>query len=311
MTRDDDRPPVWRRYLRLVRADSVSDVHDELAFHLQSTIEELIASGMSAEAAIKAAREKFGDVDGISKTLYNLSEERERTMDRSEWWASVKQDVVFGLRQLRKSPGFTVVALLTLALGIGANSAIFSVVNAVMLAPLPYANADRIIDLREQVGPSFNAVTFGNYVSWTQRAKSFDAIAAYWQAGSKTLTGSGDPVRISGDQTTGNFWKVFYIKPTAGSYFGEEDAREGAAPVVVLSAALWHNRFAGDPEIIGKTITLNGAPTRVVGVAPQDYVVSGSEERIWTPLIIPARRANDHSDHELAVAGILRRGVTT
>jgi putative ABC transport system permease protein len=309
MTRDDDQPPAWRRYLRLVRADSAGDVADELAFHLQSTIDELITSGMSRDLAIKTAREKFGDVDRISETLYNLSEERERTMDRSEWWASVKQDVVFGVRQLRKSPGFTLVALLTLALGIGANSAIFSVVHAVMLSPLPYANADRIIALREQNGPSANVVTFGNSVTWTQRAKSFDAITAYWPAGSKTLTGKGDPVRINGDQATGNYWKVFYIKPTAGSYFTEDDAREGAAPVVVLSAALWNNRFGGDPAIIGKSITLNGTPTRVVGVAPQEYVVSGPEERIWTPLIIPADRANDHGDHELSVAGILRRGV--
>ena len=144
---DDDRVPAWRRYLRLTRSSNAGDVDDELAFHLQSTIDEYIAAGMTRDEASEAARRKFGDVDGISKTLYNLSEQRERTMDRSEWWASIKQDVVFGLRQLRKSPGFTAIALLTLALGIGANSAIFSVVYAVLLSPLPYGNSDRVLSV--------------------------------------------------------------------------------------------------------------------------------------------------------------------
>jgi predicted permease len=308
---DDDRDPPWRRYLRLTHSDSAGDVDDELAFHIQSAIDEYVAAGMTHDEARAAARRRFGDVVGISQTLYTLSEQRERTMDRSDWWASIKQDVVFGLRQLRKSPGFTAVALLTLALGIGANSAIFSVVHAVLLSPLPYANSERVLKLYEQNGDSYNAVTFGNYVSWTERAKSFDAIAAWWFGGSKTLTGVGDPVRISGIQTTGNYWKVLYAKPLLGGYFGEADARQGAAPVVVLSAALWRNRFGGDPSITGKTITLNGTPTRVVGVAPPEYVVGGPAELIWTPLVIPAQRAADHKDHELSVAGLVRRGVTS
>ena len=307
---DEDRVPLWRRYLRFARSDSAGDVADELAFHIQSTIDEYVTAGMTREEASEAARRKFGDVDGISKTLYNLSEQRERTMDRGEWWASIKQDVVFGLRQLRKSPGFTAIALLTLALGIGANSAIFSVVHAVLLSPLPYANSDRVLSLLEQNGQSYNSVTFGNYVSWTERAKSFDAIAAWWYGGGKTLTGAGDPVRISGIQTTGNYWKVLYLKPLAGTYFSDEDAKEGAAPVAVLSAALWRNRFSGDPSIVGKTISLNGTPTRVLGVAPAEYIAGGPAELIWTPLIIPAQRAADHKDHELSVAGMVRRGVT-
>jgi putative ABC transport system permease protein len=307
---DEDRVPLWRRYLRFARSDSAGDVADELTFHIQSTIDEYVTAGMTREEASEAARRKFGDVDDISKTLYNLSEQRERTMDRSEWWASIKQDIAFGLRQLRKSPGFTAIALLTLALGIGANSAIFSVVYAVLLSPLPYANTDRVLSLYEQNQDSYNAVTFGNYVSWTQRAKSFDEIAAWWFGGGKTLTGVGDPVRISGVQTTGNYWKVLYIKPLAGAYFTESDAREGAAPVAVLSAALWRNRFGGDPSIVGKSIVLNGTPTRVLGVAPPEYIVGTQGERIWTPLIIPAERVADHKDHELSVAGLVRRGVT-
>jgi hypothetical protein len=227
---DDDREPPRRRYLGLTRSNAPRDVDDELAFHLQSAIDEYLAAGMTLDQARDAARRKFGDVEGISRMLYNLSDERERTMNRGEWWASVKQDILFGLRQLRKSPGFTAIALLTLGLGIGANSAIFSVVHAVLLSPLPYANVDRVVTLLEANQQSYNAVTFGNYVTWTQRAKSFDAIAAWWYGGSKTLTGTGDPVRLTGIQTTGNYWKVLYIKPVAGTYFTDDDAREGAAP---------------------------------------------------------------------------------
>lgn len=309
-THDEPRTPAWRRYLRLLRPNAAGDVDDELAFHLQSTIDEYVAAGLSPQAARDAARRKFGDVDRIANTLYTLSQQRERTMNRSEWWHSVKQDVAFALRQLRKSPGFTIVALLTLALGIGANSAIFSVVNAVMLAPLPYANSGRVLRLWERFDGDPNAVTFGNYGSWT-RARSFEAIAAWWSgAGSTTLTGRGDPVRIEGTLATASYWRVFQIKPVLGSYFGEDDAREGASPVVVLSAALWQNRFGGDSSIVGKSIMLGGTPTRVVGVAPQAYILDETPERIWMPLIMTPKRLADHRDHELSAAGLVKRGVS-
>ena len=313
MTTGDDRDPVWRRYLRLTRSNSANDVDDELTFHLQSTIDEYVAGGLTLDEARAAARRKFGDIEGISQTLYNLSEQRERTMNRGEWWESLKQDIVYGLRQLRKSPGFTIVALLTLALGIGANSAIFSVVHAVILAPLPFANGGRILSLREQDGELARETTFGNYVSWREQAKSFDAIAAWWYTGGGTLLGAGEPTNISGVQASASYWKVFSIKPVLGRYFTEQDEQEGAPPVGVLSEALWRGRFGGDSSIVGKTINLSGVQIQVLGVAPQDYLVTrptiGAQEVIWRPLIISAQRRSDHADHELQAAGLVREGV--
>ena len=182
--------------------------------------------------------------------------------------------------------------------------------HAVLLAPLPFANSDRLLNLREQSGGGTNAVTFGNYGTWVQRATNFEAIGAWWGAGGKTLTGFGDPTPIAGNQATASYWKAMYIKPVLGSYFTDDDARQGAAPVVVLSEALWRNRFAADPSIIGKSLMLSGTPTRVIGVAPNDYVLGATLERIWTPLIISAARLADHKDHELTVVGLVKRGVS-
>src|SRR6185437_4418773 len=132
--------------LRFRRENSAADVDEELAFHFSSAVDELIAKGMSRAEAETIARERFGDVRRITNTLYTLSEQRERTMARTEWLDAIKQDLAFGFRQLRKSPAFTAIAVLTLALGIGANSAIFSVVYSVVLNPLPFANGDRIVE---------------------------------------------------------------------------------------------------------------------------------------------------------------------
>src|SRR6185437_9557761 len=152
MISDDDRVPAWRRYLRLTRENTAGDVDDELAFHLQSTIDEYVAAGMSVDDARALARAKFGNLEQISQTLHTLSRQRERRMTRVDVIDSLKQDVVFGLRQLRKSPAFTLVAVLTLGVGIGANSAIFSVVRSVLMRPLPFANADRVVRLSQMNG---------------------------------------------------------------------------------------------------------------------------------------------------------------
>lgn len=308
--RDDDRLPAWRRYLRFWRRNSAADVEDELRFHLESTVDELMAAGMSAEAAHDAARRKFGDVDGISKTLYSLSERRERHMTRAEWLDAVRQDLVYGLRQLRKSPAFTAVAVITLALGIGANSAIFSVVYSVLLRPLPYANADRVFTFAEQNGSgSMCCLPYGNFDTWRREATSFEAIGATAGGRPMTLTGQGDPVPIPIVSASASYWKAMFIPPALGSYFTEADDRQGAPNVVVISYAMWQNRFGRDHGIIGRSITLDGRSYAIVGVASPQYVLFPPAEKVWVPLAPQGWRSSDFKDHELRVYGLLKGGV--
>jgi predicted permease len=309
----DDRVPAWRRYLRLLRDDGASDVDDELFFHLQSTIDEYVAAGLSRRDAEEAARRQFGDVDRTRATLYTLTEQRERRMERSEWFDTLKQDVVFGLRQLRRAPGFTIVAVLTLALGIGANAAIFSVVNSVMLRPLPFADTDRIVRLSQRNGNgAMGSIPFGNFDTWQREATGFEAMGAYWGGGRSTLTGQGDPVSVRRFGASAGYWKVLNIPPVLGRYFTADEDRAGGPPVAVLSSSLWRNLFSGDPNILGRSITLGGTAYTVVGVASSDYLQDGGNaEAIWVPLAPPASRLSDFSDHEPNVYGLVKRGVST
>ncbi len=307
----DPRVPAWRRYLRFWRANPASDVREELDFHFQSAIDELVASGLTPDRARDAARRTFGDVDGITTTLYTLSEQRERRMQRGEWWQTIKQDVVYGIRQLRKSPGFTATAILTLALGIGANSAIFSVVYSVLLRPLPYDNSPRIVALSQHNGNGgFAYMPFGNYFSWRDESRSFDALGATMGPGRLTLTGAGDPMPLPVLFASADYWKTEFIPPVLGRYFSRDEDRFGAPKVAVLSYALWQSRFNGDHSVLGKTIVLQGQPYEVIGVAPANYILAPPAEMAFVPLAAPPERFRDFGDHELRVYGLLRPGVT-
>lgn len=308
---DDERNPAWRRYLRLVRPNAAGDVDDELAFHFQSAIDEFIAAGMTPADARDAARKKFGDVDRITQTLYTLSEQRERHMQRTEWLDTIKQDVVFALRQLRKSPAFTAVAVLTLALGIGANTAIFSVVYSVLLRPLPFANANRVVMVSQLGGQdTLCCAPFGNWNAWRTQSRDFVALGATWGARPLTLTGHGEPTSVTTVLASSDYWRAMFIPPVLGRYYRDDEDRESNSAVVVLSEAMWHAQFNGDSSVIGKTIVLNAQPRQVIGIAPQEYVLTPPAERVWIPLAPAAWRFNDFGDHELRVYGLLKPGVS-
>src|ERR1700746_2365378 len=170
----------------------------------------------------------------------------------------VLQDVRYALRQLRKSPGFTAVAVLTLALGIGANTAIFSVVNGVLLNPLPFPNANRIVSLFQDK-PDFpeGSISYPNFLDWQRDNHSFEAIAAYrWAYGS--ITGSGQAEEVPAQHVSATFFPILGVKPALGRNFNADEDRRGANPTILISEGLWKRKFSSDPNILGKPITVNG-----------------------------------------------------
>jgi putative ABC transport system permease protein len=311
MVADDDRVPAWRRYLRLTRDNAAGDVEDELAFHLQSTIDELVAGGMSIDDARAAARAKFGDLEQISRTLHTLSHQRERHMTRADLIDSLKQDVVFGLRQLRKSPAFTLVAVLTLGLGIGANSAIFSVVRSVLMRPLPFAHVDRVVRLSQRNGnDEMWSVPYGNFDAWRQQATGFEAMGAIAGGGPLTLTGQGEPLPVPTFSATAGYWQAVSMPPILGRYFSADEDRAGGRPVAVISQALWRDRFASRRDVIGRLLTINGQSYAVIGVAPDDYLLPRAPgNAIWLPVDASASQLNEFADHEWTVYALGRPDV--
>ena len=287
------------------------DVDTELSFHLEGRIEELVAKGMSRADAEAEATRRFGDRTHVEA---GGRADRRRDAQAAQRCASAStmsvRISIFAFRQLRKSPGFTLVAVLTLALGIGANTAIFSVVYTVLLKPLPYKNGDRVVRFSESMGQGWNnGITFGDYHTWKTRQTSFEMLGASWSQSPLTLTGVGDPTPVQTGLASADYWKVMYIPPVRGRYFTDAEDREGGPPVAVVSYALWKNRLGGDPAIIGRSLTLNGQERTVVGVASPEYVLGPPAERVWIPLAAPASRDDQHSDHEIAVYGLLREGV--
>jgi putative ABC transport system permease protein len=286
------------------------DVDTELSFHLEGRIDEMVAAGMSRADAELEAQRRFGDRAHVEAEVEQIDVSTHKRRALRERLDDIRQDLVFAFRQLRKSPGFTLVTVLTLALGIGANTAIFSVVYTVLLKPLPYRNGDRVVRFSESMGDGWNSgITFGDYHTWKTRQTSFEVLGAAWSQSPMTLTGVGDPTPVQTGLAAADYWKTMYIPPVRGRYFTDAEDREGGPPVVVVSYALWKNRLGGDPGIIGRSLTLNGQERVVVGVAPPEYILGPPAERVWIPLAAPASRNEDHGDHEIAVYGLLRNGV--
>jgi predicted permease len=279
---------------------------DELEFHLEKQIARYVESGMDRAEALRRARLAFGGMD--------QAKEHCRDARGTGLVETLFQDVRYGLRVLRKNATFSLVATVTLAIGIGANTAIFSVVDAVLLHPLPYPKGDQLVMVWENVQlPRYhndqNNPAPGNFLDWKLQNTVFTDMAAI---GYRTfsLTGAGDPIRIEGEAVSANLFSILQVGPVVGRVFTSEEDRPGADRVVLLGRALWSSRFAADPSIVGKTIHLNDENYTVVGIMPAEFHFPDPDDQLWVPIAFRPEQAGDHGSHYLRVLGRLKPGVT-
>jgi putative ABC transport system permease protein len=289
------------------REQSDRELDEELLSHIARHADDLERSGLSRPEAERRARIAFG--------AYENAKENVREQRPGFFLETVAADIRFALRMLRKSPGFTCIAILTLAFGIGANTAIFSVVDAVLLRPLPYAHPDRLVTIsecnRSNDQATRNEVAPGNFLDWRDRNHVFEQVGAVSLPG-YSLTGNGRPERVLAAATSAGMLHMLGLEPPVGREFQSTDDRDGAPPVVLLGYSLWQRRFGGDPKIAGKTIHLGITPYTVIGVLPPGLTFPDPEVQLWIPLeqTIAPQDMRWRSSHYLDVYARLKPGIT-
>ena len=288
------------------------DVDDEMRFHLEQRVDDLVARGMSPDDARDLALREFGDVKAARAELASMDRRRVRKWAASEWLATVGQDIKFAARSLRRRPGFAATVLLTLALGIGANAAIFSVVDAVLLKPLPFAKPDRLVhlwEIFESKVDSRSEASFPDYLDWRARNHSFADMGGYH--GSGFVFGVEHPQIVRAAKTTANFFDVLGVHASIGRTFAPGEDAVGAPRRVLLGYGFWQRSFAGDRTVIGRTIMLDGSSATVIGVLPSDFQFARlGDVSIWAPIDRPEESRQRRGMHWLNIVARLKDGVT-
>jgi putative ABC transport system permease protein len=320
------KTPMWRRYARFFGVNPASDVRDELGFHIDAKVDDLIAQGWRAEDARREAVRQFGDLEGVRAMGEQLGRERELQRLRRDFWGGLKQDVRFGLRMLWKQPSFTLIAVLTLAFGIGATAAVSTLIQGVLLNPPPYKSPEQLMlitsvrsDGREVSG--YRAWPALQWQDWQKQASSFEGIAGYAWTFNFLVRPDGSE-SLEGMMVSPGYFKVTGLEPVLGRTFSDSEGAPNSQPVIILGYSLWQRSFKGAPNVIGSTVRISrrDAPMTVVGVMPPgvrflpspgvvqepNYNVN-SEVDFWMP-IIPS--GQNRTQPRWDVVGRLRPGTT-
>src|SRR5690242_18509790 len=281
------------------------DLDEELQLHIELKTQENIAAGMPPEEARYAALRAFGKLE--------QKKEECRDADRLRWLEDIIQDLRYGLRQLRRNPGFTTVAVLTLALGIGANTAIFTLIDATILKQMPYKQTDRLVVLggraANQSQSGLELVHPMEFLAWRDGAQSFESIVLT-QGIPVNAQGQDGAEQIAGLWTTPGLFEVFAVSPELGRPFTEQEARPGGNKVAILSYGYWQRRFGKDPNVIGRTIRLDGEATTVIGVMPAGFRVAAMDTDIYLPMPLDPASPEAVGSRSFRCYGRLRRGVS-
>ncbi len=303
----------WTRFRRLFGLEPAADVDAELAFHVEMRVRELVEQGETPARARQLALERFGDYEEARQECVAINERRKRHMQRSEFLTELRQDVGYAFRMLRRTPAFTAAALLTLALGIGANSAIFSVVHGVLLESLPYRHADRLhlLQMLYPDGTKYDGYSAPDFMSVRQETQVFEQLEAM-ATGAQTLTGMGEPQEIPGAQVTAGLFDFLGFSVPVGRSFLPEENDPGRTSVAILSDGLWQRLFGGDPSVLGRSLTLGGRPYTIVGVLSRDAKLPVNAE-VFAPIefgpAFDASTAQGRRGEFLSVIGRARAGV--
>jgi predicted permease len=321
-----------RRVFRLPfpRGHIAREVDDELAFHLDTRVQRLVAAGMSPDDARREALRQFGDVAAVRDSCVTMDQQRERTMRRTNMMGELHQDVVYALRTLRRNIGFTAVIVGALATGIGANTAIFTIINAVLVQTLPVEHPEQLVAIGNPTrvnsmssgSPRVDILSNPVYKDVVAQNQIFSGVLASGRAGrlDAHIDGtSGDFEHPRGRLVSGNYFSVLGVRPIAGRTFdASADETPGSSPVAVISHGYWTRRFHTDPATIGRTVLIDGVKITIVGVAPPTFTgeIVGSTPDIWLPLSMqdalhPNQRLLDSRDDSwLLLLGRLKPGAT-
>ena len=293
----------------LWKASVGEEVDAELDFHVEMRTREYIARGMDPAAARAKAVARFGNITAVNAECRSIGNQRERDMRRIEYLSELAYDIRFALRPLVKTPGFATVAILTLALGVGATTAIFSAVEAVVLRPFPYAQPDRLVFAFTHWKIGDGDVSVGDYSDWKRRSTSFTQLGAFRFAGI-TISHGDSPARVTAAYTTANIFPLYGAAPQLGRVFTADEDQPGGNDVVLLSDHFWKETFGGATDVTRRTLVVNGRPHAIIGVMPPDFDPTDSREDLWIPIRFTPEQIAEHDEHYLTVVGRLKSDLS-